>query len=147
MPLDPEVKITEGTKVWHPETSNIYGCQIGRNCNIGSHVVIQPDVVIGDNCKIQSFCFIPTGVTIEDGVFVGPGVIFTNDRYPKAENPDWQLIPTLVKKGASIGAASRILCGIEIGEDAMIGMGSVVVKNVLPNETVAGNPAKILNKK
>lgn len=147
MPVSHDAKIAEGTKVWHPETSNIYGCQIGKNCNIGSHVVIQPDVVIGDNCKIQSFCFIPSGVTIQDSVFVGPGVIFTNDLYPKAENSDWQLIPTLVKKRASIGAGSSILCGIEIGEEAMIGMGSVVVKNVPPNQTVAGNPARVLNKK
>ena len=125
---------------------NIYGCKIGKNCKIAAFVEIQKDVKIGNNCAIEAFAFIPTGVTIEDEVFIGPHVCFTNDKKPRAVNPGWKIIPTTVKKGASIGAGSIILCGITIGEKAMIAAGSVVTKDVPPNTLVSGNPAKVIKK-
>lgn len=151
MAVGKEVEIGEGTKVYHPETSNLYGCRIGRECVIGSHVVIQKGVWIGDRVKVQSFSFIPEGVTIEDEVFVGPHVCFTNDLYPRATNPDgklkssqdWELTPTLVRRGASIGANSTILCGLVIGEGAIVGAGCVVTKDVSPLTVVKGNPARV----
>jgi acetyltransferase-like isoleucine patch superfamily enzyme len=125
---------------------NIFGCKIGKNCKIAAFVEIQKGVKIGDNCAIEAFTFIPTGVTIEDEVFVGPHVCFTNDMYPKAMNPGWKIVPTTVKKGASIGAGSVIRCGITIGEGALVGAGSVVTKDVPPNTLVVGNPAKPVRK-
>ena len=150
-----DVKIGKGTKVFHPETVNLYGCEIGENCKIGTFVEIRKEVRIGNNVKIQAFAFIPEGITIEDGVFIGPHVCFTNDKYPRAVNPDgslkidqdWERAQTLVKKGAGIGANATILCGITIGENAMIGAGSVVTKDVPANALVAGNPAKILKER
>lgn len=121
---------------------NIFGCKIGKNCKIAAFVEIQKGVTIGDRCAIEAFVFIPTGVTIEDEVFIGPHVCFTNDMYPKAVNPGWKIVPTIVKKGASIGAGSVIRCGITIGEGALVGAGSVVTKDVPPNTLVVGNPAK-----
>lgn len=129
---------------------NLYGCEIGENTKIASLVEIQKGVKIGKNCKILTFAFIPTGVTIEDNVFVGPHVSFTNDKWPRAANKDggikgeddWELSETLVKKGASIGANSTIICGITIGENAMVAAGSVVTKNVPANTLVAGCPAR-----
>ncbi len=121
---------------------NIYGCKIGKNCKIAAFVEIQKDVKIGDNCAIEAFVFIPAGVTIEEEVFIGPHVCFTNDLKPRAINPGWKTIPTIVKKGASIGAGSVILCGITIGEKAMVAAGSVVIKDVPANTLIAGNPAK-----
>jgi len=125
---------------------NIYGCKIGKNCKIAAFVEIQKDVKIGNNCAIEAFAFIPTGVTIEDEVFIGPHVCFTNDKKPRAVNPGWKIIPTTVKKGASIGAGSIILCGITIGEKAMVAAGSVVTKDVPPNTLASGNPAKVIKK-
>jgi acetyltransferase-like isoleucine patch superfamily enzyme len=125
---------------------NIFGCKIGKNCKIAAFVEIQKDVTIGDKCAIEAFAFIPTGVTIEDEVFIGPHVCFTNDLKPRAVNPDWKVIPTTVKKGASIGAGSVIICGITIGEGSMVGAGSVVTKDVPPYTLVAGNPAKTVKK-
>jgi len=125
---------------------NIFRCKIGDNCKIGAFVEIQKDVTIGDRCAIEPYVFIPTGVTIEDEVFIGPHVCFINDKKPRAVNPSWKVIPTTVKKGASIGANSTILCGITIGEKAMIAAGSVVTKDVPPNTLVSGNPAKIVKK-
>ena len=129
---------------------NLYGCEIGDDTRIGCFVEIQRGAKVGARCKISSHSFICEGVTLEDEVFVGHGVMFTNDRYPKAagtdgtplESGDWQLLPTLVKKGASIGSGATILGGITIGENAMIGAGSVVTRNVPPGQTFAGNPAK-----
>jgi acetyltransferase-like isoleucine patch superfamily enzyme len=125
---------------------NIFGCKIGDNCKIAAFVEIQKNVIIGDNCAIEAFSFIPSGVTIGDEVFIGPHVCFTNDLKPRAVNPGWKNIPTLVKKGASIGAGSIILCGVTIGEKAMIAAGSVVTKDVPAKTMVAGNPAKTVKK-
>jgi len=129
---------------------NLYGCEIGENTKIASLVEIQKGVKIGKNCKILTFAFIPTGVTIEDNVFVGPHTCFTNDKWPRATRKDgtlqteedWEIVPTLVRKGASIGANSTIVCGVIIGENAMVAAGSVVTKDVPANTLVAGCPAK-----
>lgn len=131
---------------------NAYGCSIDDNSKVGAFVEIQKGVTIGKNCKISSHSFICEGVHIEDNVFIGHGVIFTNDMFPRATRPDgspqteedWQVIETTVKKGASIGSNATILCGIIIGENALVGAGSVVTKDVPPNAVVAGVPAKVL---
>jgi acetyltransferase-like isoleucine patch superfamily enzyme len=131
---------------------NLYGCSIGDNTQIGTFVEIQKNAWIGSNCKIQSHTFICEGVTIEDNTFVGHGVTFINDKYPRStrsngglqNEEDWEVIPTLVKKGASIGSGSTILCNVTIGENSIIGAGSVVIKDVLPNTVVAGNPARFI---
>ena len=125
---------------------NIFECKIGKDCKIAAFVEIQKGVTIGDKCAIEAFAFIPSGVTIEDEVFVGPHVCFTNDKKPRAVNPGWKVVPTTVKKGASIGAGSIIMCGITIGENAMVGAGSVVTKDVAANTMVLGNPAKEIGK-
>jgi len=125
---------------------NLYGCKIGRGCRIAAYVEIQRGVTIGDRCKVEAFAFIPSGVTIQDEVFVGPHACFTNDRVPKAVG-DWEVMPTLVKKGASIGANATIICGVTIGENALIGAGAVVTKDVPANAVVAGCPAKIIGKR
>jgi acetyltransferase-like isoleucine patch superfamily enzyme len=133
---------------------NLYGCTIDDNTKIGTFVEVQKNAVIGKNCKIQSHTFICEGVTIEDDVFVGHSVTFINDKYPRATNgkgvlqseADWKVVPTIVKKGASIGSGSTILCNITIGAKAIIGSGSVVTKDVPPNAIVAGNPAKIVRR-
>src|SRR5882757_2783346 len=131
---------------------NAYGCSIDDGSKIGAFVEIQKGSSIGKNCKISSHSFICEGVHIEDNVFVGHGVMFTNDLFPRATNPDgsaqteadWKLIETHVKKGASIGSNATIICGITIGENALIGAGAVVTKDVPANTVVAGNPGKIL---
>ena len=120
---------------------NLYGCEIGDNTKIGAFVEIQAGAKIGKNCKVQSHSFICDGVTLEDEVFIGHGVMFTNDRFPKCIGP-WKLEKTLVKKKAIIGTGSSLMCGITIGEGAIIGIGSVVTKNVPPGEIWAGNPAR-----
>lgn len=133
---------------------NLYGCSIGDNTKLGSFVEVQKNATIGSNCKISSHSFICEGVTIENEVFIGHNVTFINDKYPHAVNPDgklqvdddWEVEPTLVKKGATIGSGSTILCDITVGENAFVGAGSVVTRNVLPDTIVAGNPAKIIKK-
>jgi len=124
---------------------NLYGCTVGKGCKIAAYAEIQRGVVIGDRCKIEAFAFIPTGVTIEDEVFVGPHVCFTNDKVPRAVG-DWSVVPTVVKKGASIGANATILCGVTIGERAIVGAGAVVTKDVPAGTVVVGCPAKVLGK-
>jgi acetyltransferase-like isoleucine patch superfamily enzyme len=134
------------------EPVNFYKCSIGENCRIGGFVYIEEGVVIGDNCKIRPMTFIPTGVTIEDGVFIGPGVTFTNDRYPRAVNrdgtlkddADWTLEKTVIKTGASIGAGATLMCGITVHEYAVVGAGAAVTKDVPARAVVAGNPAHVL---
>ena len=129
---------------------NAYGCLIGDDSKIGAFVEIQKNARVGKNCKISSHTFICEGVSIEDNVFVGHGVMFTNDKYPRATNRDgspqtevdWEVIPTFVKKGASIGSGAVIVAGVTIGENAIVGAGAVVTKDVPPNTIVAGVPAK-----
>lgn len=139
-----DAEIGKGTVIWHH--CNIYGCKIGKNCKIGSYVEIGSNVKIGNNCKIEAFAFICSGVLIEDEVFIGPHVTFINDKYPRAVG-DWEVMPTTVKKGASIGANTTLLCGITIGENSLIAAGSTVTKDVPPNTWVAGNPARPMTKK
>ena len=150
--IAPDVRL--GRNVRMAGFVNLYGCEIGDETKIGTFVEIQNGAKIGARCKISSHSFICEGVTLEDGVFIGHGVMFTNDRYPRATRPDgelqtagdWKCLKTLVKRGASIGSGSTLLCGITIGENAMIGAGSVVTRDVLPNTTVAGNPARPIAK-
>jgi UDP-2-acetamido-3-amino-2,3-dideoxy-glucuronate N-acetyltransferase len=123
--------------------TNLYGCRIGDRTRIGPFVEIQRGAVVGADCKIQSHTFICDGVTIEDDVFVGHGVMFVNDNLPRAAG-DWELLPTVVERGASIGSGAVILGGLRIGAGALIGAGAVVTKNVPPGETVVGNPARSL---
>lgn len=133
--------IGDETKIWQ-FCVVLKDAKIGKNCNICSHCFIENDVIIGDNVTIKSGVQVWDGITIEDNVCIGANVTFTNDRYPKAKNANWELEGIKVKKGASIGAGSTILPGIVIGENSMIGAGSVVTKNVDPNTTVIGNPAR-----
>ena len=139
-----DAEIGEGTRI-HDQV-NIYKCKIGKNCKIDAYVYIEEGVEIGDNCKIRPFVFIPTGVIIEDNVFIGPNVTFTNDKYPRVRGR-WRLLPIRVKRGASIGANSIIIAGVTIGENALVGAGSIVTKDVPSNAVVAGNPARIIRYK
>ena len=151
--ISDDVKLGSNVKIFN--FVNLYGCEIGDESKIGTFVEIQKNVKIGRNCKIQSHTFICEGVTIEDNVFIGHGVMFINDKHPLATNPDgalkteldWTCTPTVIKRGSSIGSNATILCGITIGENALIGAGAVVTKNVPPQTTVIGNPAKIIKKK
>ena len=124
---------------------NLFGCKIGKNCKIGAYAEIGKGVVIGDNCKIEAYAFIPPGVTIEDDVFVGPHACFTNDLHPSAVG-EWEVTPTHVKKGASIGANATIICGNTIGEGALVGAGAVVTRDVPARTLVVGCPARVLKK-
>lgn len=150
--IAPDVQLGKNVKL--ANFVNLYGCTIGDNTRIGVFVEVQKKAFIGANCKIQSHTFICEGVTIEDDVFIGHGVTFVNDKYPRATNgngrlqneADWIVVPTLVKKGASIGSGATILCNITIGENAIVGSGSVVTKDVPPNAIVAGNPARVMRK-
>lgn len=151
--IAPDVKLGEGVKI-HAFV-NLYGCEIGDGTQIGTFVEIQRNASVGRRCKISSHSFICEGVSIDDECFIGHGVIFTNDRYPKAVNPDgslqtaadWTVIPTRVERRASIGSGAVILCGITIGEGALVGAGSVVTSDVPPFATVAGNPARLLEQR
>ena len=147
-----DVRLGENVVVYHQELVNLYGCEIGDNCKVGAFVEIRKQVKIGRNVKIQAFAFIPEGVTIEDGVFVGPHVCFTNDKYPRSINPDgslmgaedWEIVPTVVKQGANIGANATIICGITVGEYALIGAGAVVTHDVPAYAIVTGVPARVV---
>lgn len=146
------VKLGENVKIF--DFVNLYGCTIGDNTKIGTFVEIQKNAFVGKNCKISSHTFVCEGVHIEDNVFIGHNVTFINDKFPRSTNPDgsmqteadWQVVKTYVKKGASIGSSATIMCGVTIGENAIVGAGSVVTKDVLPNTVVAGVPAKEIKK-
>jgi UDP-2-acetamido-3-amino-2,3-dideoxy-glucuronate N-acetyltransferase len=148
--IAPDVKLGQNVRVY--DFTNLYGCEIGDETKIGTFVEIQKGARIGRRCKISSHTFICEGVTIEDFVFIGHNVTFINDLYPRAANPDgalqtekdWTCIPTVVKRGASIGSSVTVLGGVTIGENAMVGAGSVVTKDVPANATVAGNPARLM---
>ena len=148
--IAPDVKIGRKVKIY--AFVNLYGCEIGDESKIGTFVEIQKGVQIGQRVKIQSHTFICEGVTIEDEAFIGHGVMFINDKYPRATSPegqlqseaDWDVIPTVVKRGASIGSNATILCGVTIGERAIIGAGSVVTHDVPPDTIVGGVPARPL---
>ncbi|NJN05441.1 MAG: N-acetyltransferase [Rhodobacteraceae bacterium] len=147
--IAPDVKLGRGTRVF--AFTNLYGCEVGDDTKVGTFVEIQKGSKIGSRCKISSHTFICEGVTIEDEVFVGHNVTFTNDLFPRATaangqlqtEADWKCVPTLVKRGASIGSGATLLCGITVGEGAVIGAGSVVTRSVPPHAVVAGNPAKV----
>ena len=134
--------------------TNLYGCEIGENTKIGAFVEIGRGAKVGRNCKISSHSYICQGVTIEDEVFIGHNVTFINDRYPRATTPDgelqgvedWECIPTRIRRGASIGSSATVLCGVTVGEKAIVGAGSVVNKDVPPGMIVAGNPARLIRR-
>lgn len=146
------VKLGKDVKIF--DFVNLYGCSIDDGSKVGTFVEIQKGASIGKNCKISSHTFICEGVHIEDGVFVGHNVTFINDKYPRSVNPDgsmqtdedWELVETFVKKGASIGSSSTIMCGLTIGENSIVGAGAVVTKDVPPNTVVAGVPARVIKK-
>lgn len=146
--IAPDVKLGRNVRLFG--YANLYGCEIGDDVKIGPFVEIQKGVRVGNRCKISSHSFLCEGVILEDDVFVGHNVTFTNDRYPRATNgngqlqteADWACIPTFVKRGASIGSGATLLCGITIGENALIGAGSVVTRDVPPDTVVVGNPAR-----
>jgi acetyltransferase-like isoleucine patch superfamily enzyme len=148
--IAPDVKLGQNVKL--SKFINLYGCEVGDETKIGAFVEIQKNATVGKRCKISSHTFICEGVTIEDNVFIGHGVMFTNDSYPRATaaggnlqtEADWKVERTVVKKGASIGSGATILANLSIGENAIVGAGSVVTKDVPPNSIVAGNPAKVL---
>lgn len=136
-----KTKVAPNARVY--DQVNLYGCKIGKNTKIDAFVYIEEDVTIGENCKIRPFVFIPTGIEIEDNVFIAPNVTFTNDKHPRAMG-DWTLLRTRVKKFASIGAGSTIGPGVQIGENALVGAGSVVTKDVPDNAIVVGIPARVV---
>jgi acetyltransferase-like isoleucine patch superfamily enzyme len=154
MPIAPSVVLEQDVVIFHRDLVNLYGCRIGASTKIGAFVEIQKGAVVGQRCKISSHTFVCEGVTIEDDVFVGHGVMFINDPYPRATadgrlqtEADWKVVPTRVCRGASIGSGAAILCGVTIGEGALVGAGAVVTRDVPPNATVAGVPARLLRRR
>ncbi|WP_157269465.1 acyltransferase [Azohydromonas aeria] len=152
MPISDNVKLGHEVQIFQPTLVNLYGCSIGDGTRIGAFVEIQKNACIGARCKISSHTFVCEGVDIADEVFIGHGVMFTNDLYPRATNPegglqteaDWKVEPTYVKRGASIGSNATIVAGITIGEGALVGAGAVVTKDVRPFAIVAGVPARVV---
>ena len=151
MPVAEDVILEPGVVLHHPDLVNLYGCRIGGDTAIGPFVEIQRGVTVGARCKISSHSFICEGVTLEDEVFVGHGVIFVNDREPKAavagrlaSTADWIVVPTRICRGASIGSGAVILCGVTVGVEALIGAGAVVTRDVAAGAVVAGVPARLL---
>jgi acetyltransferase-like isoleucine patch superfamily enzyme len=152
MPIAPNVRLAAGVKIAHPELVNLYGCSLGEDTRVGPFGEIQKNAVIGARCKISSHAFICEGVVIEDECFIGHHVCFINDRLPRATasggalqtEADWEVVPTRVCRGASIGSGAVILCGVTIGAGALVGAGAVVTRDVLPRQVVAGVPARLL---
>ena len=151
MPVTGDVVLGQRVKIFHPDLVNLYGCRIGDDTKIGAFVEIQKGASIGGRCKISSHSFVCEGVTIEDEVFFGHGVMFINDPRPRATSDgqlqteaDWEVVPTRVARGASIGSGATIMCGVTIGEHALVGAGAVVTRDVPPGATVAGVPARLL---
>jgi UDP-2-acetamido-3-amino-2,3-dideoxy-glucuronate N-acetyltransferase len=148
--IAPDVKLGQDVIIYN--FVNLYGCEIGDGTRIGSFVEIQKGVLVGRNCKVSSHTFVCEGVTIEDEVFIGHGVIFINDKYPRAtaadgslqSEADWQVVETIVRRGASIGSGATILCGVTIGAHAIVGAGAMVTKDVPAGAVVAGNPGRVL---
>ncbi len=148
--IAPNVKLGKGVRIFG--FTNLYGCEIGDDAKVGAFVEVQKGAKIGSRCKISSHSFICEGVTLEEEVFIGHNVTFINDLYPRSTDgegrlqteSDWKCVPTLVKKGASIGSSATLLCGITVGEYAIVGAGSVVTKDVPAYSIVVGNPAKVL---
>jgi UDP-2-acetamido-3-amino-2,3-dideoxy-glucuronate N-acetyltransferase len=150
MPIAPTVRLGHNVVIHHPDLVNLYGCHVGDETKIGAFVEIQKNATIGSLCKISSHTFICEGVEIEDEVFVGHGVMFINDPYPRATSAgalqteaDWKVVPTRVRKGASIGSGAVIMCGVTIGERALVGAGAVVTHDVPADAVVAGVPARL----
>ena len=147
--IAPDVRLGKDVKIF--DFVNLYGCEIGDNSKVGAFVEIQKGVKIGKNVKISTHSFICEGVTIEDNVFIGHNVSFINDKYPRSTNDagglqteaDWAVVPTLIKQGASIGTSATILCGVTVGENSIVGAGSVVTKDIPPNVVAVGVPARI----
>lgn len=151
MPIAADVVLGANVTIHHPSLVNLYGCRIGDDVKIGAFVEIQKGVVVGDRCKISSHSFLCEGVTVEADVFVGHGVMFTNDPYPRATvdgrlqgDADWTVVPTTVRRGASIGSGAVIRCGVTLGEHSMVGAGAVVTHDVPAHATVAGVPARVI---
>jgi UDP-2-acetamido-3-amino-2,3-dideoxy-glucuronate N-acetyltransferase len=152
MPIAPDVRLAEGVKIFHPELVNLYGCAIGAGTRIGAFVEVQKNASVGERCKISSHTFICEGVQIEDEVFIGHGVMFINDRYPRATNEDgtpqteidWRVVETLVKRRASIGSNATVMGGVVIGERSLVGAGAVVTHDVPDFAVVAGVPARVI---
>jgi UDP-2-acetamido-3-amino-2,3-dideoxy-glucuronate N-acetyltransferase len=152
MPISDSVRLGANVGIFHPSLVNLYGCSVGDDSRIGAFVEIQKNATVGARCKISSHTFICEGVQIEDEVFVGHGVMFTNDLYPRAANPDgtpqsetdWKVVPTLVRRTASIGSGVTILAGVTIGVGSLVGAGAVVTKDVPDYAIVAGVPARIV---
>jgi UDP-2-acetamido-3-amino-2,3-dideoxy-glucuronate N-acetyltransferase len=151
MPISEDVRLADGVRIFQPELVNLYGCAVGSETKIGAFVEIQKKAVVGARCKISSHTFICEGVTIEDEVFVGHGVMFINDRYPRATTggqlqgeDDWEVSPTHIKRGASIGSGAVIMCGVTVGERALIGAGAVVTRDVPDDAIFVGVPARMI---
>jgi len=154
LPIAADVSLGEGVVIFHRDLVNLYGCRIDDGTKIGAFVEIQKGAIVGQRCKISSHSFVCEGVTIEDEVFIGHGVMFINDRYPRATargrlqtEADWTVVPTRVCRGASIGSGAVILCGVTIGVDATVGAGAVVTRDVPPGAVVAGVPARLLRRR